>query len=316
MMRSALKFAGAAVVTALLATATPATAQVTPSRGGLVGGPGGGAFEHRCGPGKYLTGFHVRVGASVDAIGPVCSTWNPTLRRMEAHEPPPRFFGGTGGARLLTYRCAADAVVKSLTAQSAENEWRSLSYVLAFCQEARPPYRRIDQGLIRGENNHTYFPATAECDGDSVAVGLRGRAGNLVDAVGVICGPRPPLPPSPADAMRQGSGFAGPDDRARTGMTAPAAGIAPPPGSCRSGFVWRQSHTGDTACVTPESRTLARQENANAAARVDPAGVYGPATCIPGFVWREAFDGDVVCVTPERRSAVREENRLAPTRTH
>lgn len=293
-----------AVTCGLLAVAD-AAAQVTPSRGGIVGGPGGAPFEHRCGPGKYLTGFHVRNGALVDAIGAVCSTWNPTLRRMEAHQTPTQFFGGPGGERLLTYRCAADAVVESLTAQSSENEWRSLSYVMAFCREARPPYARIDQGPMRGVSNHTFFPAMAQCSSGQVAIGLRGRAGNLVDAVGLICGPRPPLPASPtASAVREAGGFTG--------------AVPPPParGSCKSGFVWRQATLSDAICVTPDSRALVRQENAGAAERVDPTGAYGPSTCLSGFVWREAFNGDVVCVTPQRRGDVRAENAAAPSRTN
>jgi hypothetical protein len=100
------------------------------------------------------------------------------------------------------------------------------------------------------------------------------------------------------------------------GAVAPGAlGVVTAVPTCRSGYVWREARPEDHACVTPESRSLAAQENAAAASRVNPQGAYGPNTCVSGFVWREAFDGDVVCVTPERRTAVREENGLSASRT-
>jgi hypothetical protein len=86
------------------------------------------------------------------------------------------------------------------------------------------------------------------------------------------------------------------------------------PNTCKSGFVWRAARPDDLVCVPPEARDRTAQENADAPARVDPAGAYGPNTCIQGFVWREAFPGDLVCVTPDTRDRVAEENQLAPTR--
>ena len=83
--------------------------------------------------------------------------------------------------------------------------------------------------------------------------------------------------------------------------------------TCASGYVWREARPTDHVCVTPESRTLVRQENSRARQRW-AAGAYGPHTCTQGYVWREAFKGDDVCVTPERRDQVREENRMANSR--
>ena len=82
---------------------------------------------------------------------------------------------------------------------------------------------------------------------------------------------------------------------------------------CASGYVWREARSTDHVCVTPESRTLVKQENGGARERWT-AGAYGPHTCKQGYVWREAFKGDDVCVTPERRDQVREENRVAKSR--
>ncbi|MCB9994240.1 MAG: SH3 domain-containing protein [Hyphomicrobiaceae bacterium] len=80
------------------------------------------------------------------------------------------------------------------------------------------------------------------------------------------------------------------------------------PDTCKQGYVWREAHPQDHVCVTPQSRTLVAQENANAGLYVDPNGAYGPNSCKQGFVWREAYQGDVVCVTPQRRADVHQEN--------
>lgn len=93
------------------------------------------------------------------------------------------------------------------------------------------------------------------------------------------------------------------------------ANCDPAVGACIEGFVWREAWAGDRVCVTPESRYLAAQENANAAARRSPyGGAYGPDTCLQGYVWRDGFVGDHVCVSGERRSVVAQENAAGPSR--
>ena len=36
------------------------------------------------------------------------------------------------------------------------------------------------------------------------------------------------------------------------------------PNTCLAGFVWREAFAGDVLCVTPDIRTLVRDENTNA----------------------------------------------------
>ena len=87
------------------------------------------------------------------------------------------------------------------------------------------------------------------------------------------------------------------------------------PNTCKQGYVWREADSSDYVCVTPATRTQARNDNAQAAARRNPnGGPYGPDTCIQGYVWREAFPGDHVCVTPNIRSQARSDNQQAGNR--
>ena len=91
-----------------------------------------------------------------------------------------------------------------------------------------------------------------------------------------------------------------------------------PPGMaqerCDEGFVWREAFARDYACVTPDTRTQAQQDNAAAASRW-VSGTFGPDECNPGYVWREAQPGDRVCVLPSRRDLARIENAEAAQRT-
>jgi len=87
------------------------------------------------------------------------------------------------------------------------------------------------------------------------------------------------------------------------------------PDTCAQGYVWREAYPGDHVCVIPDVRAQAADDNANAAARIEPGGgPYGPNTCRAGFVWREARSGDQVCVTTDTRARTAEENRLASQR--
>lgn len=85
--------------------------------------------------------------------------------------------------------------------------------------------------------------------------------------------------------------------------------------NCVNGYVWRDAINGDAACVTPQERSDAKRQNANAANNVDVNGNYGPNSCRQGYVWREAFGGDVVCVTPYERSEAARMNAEAPSHT-
>jgi len=86
------------------------------------------------------------------------------------------------------------------------------------------------------------------------------------------------------------------------------------PHTCIQGYVWREADDYDYVCVTPDVRAQAKDDNAQAASRIDPNGAYGPNTCINGYVWREAFPDDFTCVTPSVRSQAAADNAQAANR--
>jgi hypothetical protein len=87
------------------------------------------------------------------------------------------------------------------------------------------------------------------------------------------------------------------------------------PDTCLQGYVWREAFPGDHVCVTPETRSQAAMDNAQASSRTALSKLpYGPDTCKQGFVWRDARAGDHVCVTPTIRSQAAADNAAAASR--
>jgi hypothetical protein len=98
-------------------------------------------------------------------------------------------------------------------------------------------------------------------------------------------------------------------------LVAPSpAQAAPASDICVSGYVWREAVAGDRVCVTPQTRSLASDDNSQARLRLDPKGAYGPYTCVSGYVWRTVVPNDLVCVLPSTRSQAAYDNSQAPFR--
>ncbi|MBU6372960.1 MAG: hypothetical protein KJS97_09550 [Alphaproteobacteria bacterium] len=322
----------------------------------------GNPFSLRCAPGDYLVGLSGRSGSSVDAVAPLCANWDAVARTfLPPGEGPMQ---GGGGGVPIKVACSPRALVISIVVDRNQREETVADWIGVVCADPlsgkteRPATHFASLGANRGRwlegDGYTrrwdfYDPdINLRCERGDVAVGIHGRAGRLVDRIGLICAPAPRAapPPPPKVVLDKSVGVVASQaphiPGARPGAPVLAPGAAPvlapgiaaaigapgavaaiaPPGAavagdrdaCKDGFVWREARDGDRVCVTPEARTLAALENDVAASRVDPAGAYGPSTCKSGFVWREAAPGDVTCVTPERRDAVRAENAAAASR--
>jgi hypothetical protein len=99
------------------------------------------------------------------------------------------------------------------------------------------------------------------------------------------------------------------------GIGSVSSGLSTGGPTCKQGFVWREAVRDDYVCVTPQTRSNAAADNAQARHRVSPqGGPYGPATCKQGFVWRNATASDLVCVTPETRAQAQRDNAQAEQR--
>mgnify|MGYP002336229934 CR=1 FL=1 len=257
------------------------------------------------------------VGAWVDRIAPVCAPWLPDQRRF-GESRAGNSAGDSKGGRKESGACPRGYAVQSMhgymTIGDRENGYRGfIATINATCATVEPPVvfsnfpignPSIDR--VSPESGklmrHSF---SAACPSGELAVGLHGRSGLFVDALGLICAPAP--------KSKTAGAIAGVDARQREMQRPlnPKMGVGTVLGGkeeCHPGFVPRRARATDNVCVTPESRDRVQQENATAASRRDPKAKGNPNACIKGFVWREAYPGDVVCVTPEIRTLVKQEN--------
>jgi hypothetical protein len=219
-----------------------------------IGGPGGGQFKAQCGAEEQLAGFELRVGHDVDAIRGVCvtakgpreigarpltagsglvTTGPQTGLLRGPSELESGWYGGTGGhiERLLCPDETPVVVGIDVAAEGAAtvvvNNIHLYCGIAAASQElAAHPANVFDAPGYRptpgafgiealGGRSAKVSAGSQRCPSGQVAVGVHGRSGKWLDAMGLICGaPRvqkapvalgrvPPSKPSPTPAAQR-----------------------------------------------------------------------------------------------------------------
>jgi hypothetical protein len=181
------------VLSALLSAALVAA---MPDRGSvdeflpLIGTSGGTSFSRHCPDGKVLTGIRVRTGAVIDGIGILCSGmgtggWlgEPTFSGTMA--------GGNGGT-VKDLKCPTMGFrLGAVAGQRGGSLGVGIDRLTLICRQWLSDARALGGGETK--------EITAKCctGGDQPrecgtagwpAVGIRGRHGSIVDAVGLVCG--------------------------------------------------------------------------------------------------------------------------------
>lgn len=184
----------------------------------LVGGEGGGQFDHLCPDNQNLGGVELRVADDVDAIRPICvSTYAPTERSTPVlttgtglvgpNSLVPGWHGGTGG-HIIALLCPAKMPVVLGVDLGAEGQNTFIvNNVHLFCGKAIADYQALGDepaakfdgpgytispkfvglGFIGGDDHSVR--TTERCPSGEVAIGIHGRSGVWLDATGLICGP-------------------------------------------------------------------------------------------------------------------------------
>jgi len=168
-----------------------------------IGGNGGGNFEAHCPAGQLLTGFDLRAADDVDAIRPLCVTAS-SRRSVSAAAAEDNWYGGSGGrpAKILCTRY--NPIVTGMYVYADGEDTTVVNNIHLYCGEAtntEPPNEAasafLDLPKFHDSGVFSTFISpmhgTQRCRSGQVAVGMHGRSGRWVDAIGLICGDPPPL---------------------------------------------------------------------------------------------------------------------------
>lgn len=169
------------------------------TRLGLIGGLGGTPFDGGCPPDQNLGGFEVRESDFIAAIRPVCVvSLGPSAISASPVQPP--FFGGPGGEDTLLMCPPQNPIVIGLDVQASGVEFITVDYIGAYCGKVLPGAQALavdsvvsHSGSVRftpiGGKERDEIKGRQQCPAGQVAVGVHGRSGSWLDAMGLICGP-------------------------------------------------------------------------------------------------------------------------------
>lgn len=216
---TATRRAGLAALALLLGTATAIAAepdrisQENAQRGAkdkpLYGGPGGGGFRDQCGHDQFLTGFSASTGTLFDAIVPLCGKFNPATGLIGAPGVPGDRHGGKGGGAKPPVTCEPNQYVSSIVFGYTTDSRGLAKYIASVwftCSPIKPggPTSQLRIDSAGGRVAHGGY----SCGDGRAVIGVHGRSGIYVDALGAICGAKPvPFSPAAGSASRPTRSF-------------------------------------------------------------------------------------------------------------
>lgn len=182
------RFIGAALSLGLL-LAPCAHAEDLPLAGGA-----GTPFRAQCPAGQYLVGFSGSDGAFIDSLRPLCAAWNADTKSFDAPVEFDKKFGGAGGA-AYRIECPRTMAIRELRplAGSEPKVIRGIRNIYCYA----PAPSKDTQGLANLGPEMTEYTdrgSTPQYCEEGMAIGVYGRGGRYLSAIGLICGPAPQAP--------------------------------------------------------------------------------------------------------------------------
>jgi hypothetical protein len=174
----------------------------------------GGPFRVACPGGSFMTGFDGRTGAWIDQFRIVCASFDPNAREMVNPRPVNVTIGISGGGGPSSASCPGGWAISGINYQETKgdgptNVGHSIGFTCAatvgpeiVARHFGPTTAREDRtrstGFGQSFGSADFAPSI--CPGGEFAIGLYGRSGKFVDAVGLICVPLPAAAPPPQAA--------------------------------------------------------------------------------------------------------------------
>ena len=153
-----------------------------------VGGPGGGPFDDPCRPGGVLVGYNVTSGKAMNQFAAVCQTQNNGVLEGEVYGLRTWGKNDDNGAdhTVVAPRCPLGTAIRAM--QIWVNKFNEIDSVEATCYALLPNTAGV-ASLPRTTTHGGQAVSNAEtgCPPGTVAIGITGRSGALVDALGLKC---------------------------------------------------------------------------------------------------------------------------------
>jgi hypothetical protein len=160
-----------------------------------LGNQGGNQYQVQCGPMQNLMGFELRVGIYVDAIRPVCVVTYGAIATGD-QVVAPNWNGDNGGHPIRLLCPTSTPIVIGIEASETLPNHQSTEFISAihlYCGQAIPTQASpsLPSAVFDGQGNPDNGNGSLghqTCPDGQVAVGVHGRAGTYLNAVGLICG--------------------------------------------------------------------------------------------------------------------------------
>jgi hypothetical protein len=192
----------------MLCAVTTAFAQVDQMME-TIGGDGGGHFTARCASDEILNGFELRAADDVDWIRAICTRpESPTSigpRNLHATSA-----GGPGGRAMQLVCPDVAPLIAGMEVGSDGYDTRVVNNIRLYCGAAAINQRPAEYPTVAFDGieapreyalDRKLIVRMQICPAGLVPVGINGRAGKWLDALGFVCGAltlTPPPPPKPA----------------------------------------------------------------------------------------------------------------------
>ena len=150
----------------------------------IYGGGGGASFSRSCGDDKVLVGFEYRTGLVIDALSLICRPINSVSGLLGNDTQIGTKVGGSGGTQGVA-TCSSNSVVAGLRIDYGS----VLNGIRLTCRDWRASLREWGSTeTVKWIGKAGGNSEVEKCSYQfQPAVGIRGRSGMVVDAIGLVC---------------------------------------------------------------------------------------------------------------------------------
>jgi hypothetical protein len=162
------------------------------------------AFDLRCEPGSYLTGFEGRVGDWIDQIQIVCARWDATRAKLDEPVIKNDLVGRSEGGEQRRVDCPVGSLIENTTdidyARWGDDETLVLHSIHFTCRTPSEPLQSEpgsfgSRSPIKRPNDDERVAQANSCFPGQAATGIEGEHGKFIYNLLLTCGNPPKASP-------------------------------------------------------------------------------------------------------------------------